>query len=189
MAALRHERARVRPTNVTGCPSPPRRRLPARHALGVHRVRRHAAEPIRRAASPRSLRDGEVLINSAAILDWLDQMVGAERALVPFGGPIGRARSPDCARHRRYPQGSNRGLRADDPASTFRRPKWIDCCRTQAASAIGPLGQSPGRPWHSGADVRMADPAILPPGRYPALDGLSDHCEARPEFETTHLAD
>jgi glutathione S-transferase len=28
-------------------------------------------------------RDGEVLIDSAAILDWLDQMVGPERALVP----------------------------------------------------------------------------------------------------------
>jgi glutathione S-transferase len=33
------------------------------------------------------LDDGEVLIDSAAILDWLDQSVGPERALIPPAGP------------------------------------------------------------------------------------------------------
>lgn len=33
------------------------------------------------------LDDGEVLIDSAAILDYLDQTVGAERALIPLSGP------------------------------------------------------------------------------------------------------
>src|SRR5580693_3927004 len=32
------------------------------------------------------LDDGETLIDSAAILDWLDQSVGPERALVPAAG-------------------------------------------------------------------------------------------------------
>src|SRR5262249_56364692 len=36
------------------------------------------------------LDDGEVLIDSAAILDWLDQSVGPERALLPPGGPARR---------------------------------------------------------------------------------------------------
>ena len=39
------------------------------------------------------LDDGEVLIDSAAILDWLDQSVGPERALVPPAGPSAAARS------------------------------------------------------------------------------------------------
>src|SRR5271165_5447312 len=30
--------------------------------------------------------DGEVLVESAAILDWLDQQVGPERALIPQSG-------------------------------------------------------------------------------------------------------
>ena len=37
------------------------------------------------------LDDGEVLIDSAAILDWLDQTVGPERALLPPPGPSGGA--------------------------------------------------------------------------------------------------
>src|SRR3546814_2976325 len=33
------------------------------------------------------LEDGTVLIDSAAILDWLDEKVGPERALIPPAGP------------------------------------------------------------------------------------------------------
>src|SRR5271163_793576 len=36
------------------------------------------------------LADGETLIDSAAILDWLDQSVGPERALIPPAGPARR---------------------------------------------------------------------------------------------------
>jgi glutathione S-transferase len=36
------------------------------------------------------LDDGEILIDSTAILDELDQMAGPERALVPFSGPTRR---------------------------------------------------------------------------------------------------
>ena len=37
--------------------------------------------------------------------------------------------------------------------------------------------------------VRMADPDLIPAGRYPALDALSARCEARPEFEATYPAE
>jgi glutathione S-transferase len=37
--------------------------------------------------------------------------------------------------------------------------------------------------------VRLADPALLQSGRYPALDALADRCEARPEFQATYPAD
>jgi len=37
--------------------------------------------------------------------------------------------------------------------------------------------------------VRMSDPDLLPPDRYPVLDALSAHCEARPEFKATYPAE
>jgi hypothetical protein len=33
--------------------------------------------------------------------------------------------------------------------------------------------------------VLIADPDLLPPGRHPALDALSERCEATPAFEAT----
>ena len=35
----------------------------------------------------------------------------------------------------------------------------------------------------------MADPDLLPPGRYPALDALSARLEALPEFHATYPAE
>ena len=37
--------------------------------------------------------------------------------------------------------------------------------------------------------VRLADPELLPAGRYPTLDGVSDRCEALPAFKATWPAD
>jgi hypothetical protein len=37
--------------------------------------------------------------------------------------------------------------------------------------------------------LQMADPELLPRGRYPALENLSERCEARPEFQATFPPD
>jgi glutathione S-transferase len=37
--------------------------------------------------------------------------------------------------------------------------------------------------------VRISDPDLIPPGRYPALDALSGRCEARPAFKATYPAE
>jgi glutathione S-transferase len=37
--------------------------------------------------------------------------------------------------------------------------------------------------------VRIADPDLLPPGRFPALDSLSTRCEALPAFQATWPAE
>jgi glutathione S-transferase len=79
-------------------------------------------------------------------------------------------------------------------------PGWVERCRTQAAGAIEALATEP---WAADARldqaqittacmiryVQMADPDLIPPGRYPALDGLSVRCEARPEFRATYPAE
>lgn len=147
------------------------------------------------------LDDGEVLIDSAAILDWIDQAVGAERALVP---PVGAARRLAL---RRIALAT--GALDKIGAATYERvirppalrwPEWIARCRVQAGGAIEALAAEP---WPADAPldqaqittacvlryVRMVDPDLLPPGRHPALDGLSERCEARPEFQATYPAE
>ncbi len=144
------------------------------------------------------LDDGEVLIDSAAILDWLDQTVGPARALLPAAGPSGGRAPPDCARYRRDRQGRRRRLRAPDAA------------RGAALARVDPALPDPGRRRHRRARgrawspgntldqaeittacmlryVAMADPELLPPGRHPTLEALSERCEALPEFQATRV--
>ncbi len=147
------------------------------------------------------LGDGETLIDSAAILDWLDQTVGPERALVPAAGAerrraLHRIALATGAIEKAGAAAYERLIRP----SEYRWPAWIERCRTQAAGAIGVLA---GETWarDAGLDqarittscmirhVRMADPELLAPGRYPVLEALSARCEAREEFKATYPAD
>lgn len=144
---------------------------------------------------------GEVLIDSAAILDWLDQKVGPAKALVPPAGPA-RQRAlrlialATGAVDKIGAAGYERVLRP----SAYRWPEWIERCRTQGRGAIAALGAEP---WPESAPldqaaittacmiryVRLVDPEQMPVGRHPALDALSQRCEARPEFKATYPAD
>lgn len=141
------------------------------------------------------LDNGPVLVDSGAILDWLDREVGAERALVPFEGPartkalqvialaygaIEKIGAAVYERLIRPPQ--------------YRWPEWIDRCGTQGLGAVEALARET---WPAKLDqaqittacmirhVRLADPELLPAGRFPALDELSERCEARAEFRAT----
>lgn len=145
------------------------------------------------------LDDGETLIDSAAILDWLDQSVGPEKALVPTTQPERRR-----VLHR---MALATGAIDKAGAATYERlirpsahrwPEWIERCRIQAAGAIEALAAEP---WPAQLDqaqitsacmihyVRISDPDLIPSGRYPALDALSARCEARPEFKATYPAE
>lgn len=144
---------------------------------------------------------GETVIDSAAILDWLDETVGPERALLPRSGAERRRalRLIALATGAIDKAGAATYERVIRPAD-LRWPEWIERCRTQAAGAIEALGAER---WPAGAGldqaqittacmiryVRMADPGLMPVGRYPALDALSERAEARPEFRATYPAD
>src|SRR5690606_24384417 len=147
------------------------------------------------------LDDGEVLIDSAAILDWLDQTVGPERALVPPAGPERRRalRLIALATGAIDKVGAAAYERLIRPAA-LRWPEWIERCRTQGAGALAALAAEPwpARPRLEQAAittacsiryVRMADPDLLPPGRFPTLDALSARCEALPAFQATWPAE
>jgi glutathione S-transferase len=147
------------------------------------------------------LDDGEILIDSAAILDWLDQSVGPERALTPPAGPERRRalRGLALASGVIEKAGAAAYEQLIRPAH-YRWPEWIARCRTQAAGAIEALEAEP---WAANARldqmqitaacmiryVRMTDADLMPPGRCPALDALSNACEAREEFRATYPAE
>jgi glutathione S-transferase len=147
------------------------------------------------------LDSGETLIDSAAILDWLDEEVGPERALLPRSGEARRRalRRIALATGAIDKVGAANYERLIRPKA-FRWPEWIDRCLTQGQGAIAELATEP---WPDSAPldqaqittacmiryVRMTDPDTLPEGRFPALDALSARCEARPELRATFPAD
>jgi glutathione S-transferase len=147
------------------------------------------------------LGDGTVLIDSAAILDWLDQDVGPARALIPPAGPSRQRalRLVALATGVIDKFGAAAYERIIRP-SAYRWPEWIARCRTQGQGALAALAAEP---WPASAPldqaaittacairyVGLVDGEELQPGRYPALDALSQRCEARPEFKATYPAD
>jgi glutathione S-transferase len=147
------------------------------------------------------LDDGEVLIDSAAILDWLDETVGPQRALVPRSGPERRRtlRLIALASGAIDKAGASAYERIIRPAAR-RWPEWIERCRTQAEGGIAALADEPW-PERSTLDqaeiitaclvryLQMTDPELLGSGRYPTLEALSARCEALPEFQATYPPD
>jgi len=147
------------------------------------------------------LTDGTTLIDSAAILDWLDRTVGPERALLPVDG----ASRQQALQRIALATGTIDKVMASAyerlvrPAA-YRWPDWISRCRTQAEGGIAALAA---HPWPADARpdqasittacmvryIRLADPDLLPSGRYPSLDALSQRCEALPAFRSTYPAD
>jgi glutathione S-transferase len=147
------------------------------------------------------LDDGTTLIDSSAILDWLDQQVGPGRALVPASGPARRQVMQRIALasgtiDKVMSAGYERLIRPEP----YRWPDWISRCRTQAEGGLAGLAELS---WPADAPldqawittacmmryVRLADPELLPRGRHPALDAVSERCEALPAFQATWPAD
>jgi glutathione S-transferase len=147
------------------------------------------------------LADGTTLIDSTAILDWLDQQVGAERALLPATGPerreaLQRIALATGAIDKVMGAAYERFVRPE----RHRWADWIARCRAQAAGGLRALAE---HVWPAdsrlGQDaitaacmiryVRLADPELLPTGRHPSLDALADRCEALPAFKATWPAD
>jgi glutathione S-transferase len=145
------------------------------------------------------LDDGSVLIDSGAILDWLDHEVGPERALIAPNGAKRmhalRLISLACGAIEKIgAAGYERLIRP----SQYRWPEWIERCRTQGVGAVEVLARES---WPARLDqaqittacmvrhIRLVDPELMPDGRYRALDELAARCEARPEFRNTYPAD
>jgi glutathione S-transferase len=149
------------------------------------------------------LDDGEIVIDSVAILDHLDELVGPARALVPPRGAPRRAAlqivalavgAIDKAGAIVY----DRALR---PPEKQHAP-WQDRCAVQLASALAALEAAVPAGWFGGDRPGQADitagcalgylllrlPEALAGGRYPRLERLAGACEGLEAFHLTRPA-
>jgi glutathione S-transferase len=147
------------------------------------------------------LDDGTVLVDSAAILDWLDETVGQERALLPRSGIARRNALQRMALATGVIDkiGAANYERMIRP-SAYRWPEWIERCVIQGTGGLEALARLS---WPADAPIDQAQittacairyvtltsPELMPPGRYPSLDALSARLETRPEFRATYPAD
>jgi glutathione S-transferase len=147
------------------------------------------------------LDSGETLIDSTAILDWLDETVGPERAFIPAGGPARRTALQRIALATGAIDkiGAANYERLIRPAA-YRWPDWIERCLTQFDSAVVAL-ENQDWPLDAPLDqvgittacmlfyVQVTDPVRLPPQHYPKLAAFADHCRAMDAFKATSFDD
>jgi glutathione S-transferase len=149
------------------------------------------------------LDDGEALIDSAAILDALDDMAGRDHALIPASGPARQHAMQVCA--------LACGLGDKVVSLIYERavhgretPDWVARCNRQIAGALDALEDSRGdRAWWFGApSIGHADIAVatvltlavealgfdLDSKRWARLAAHRERCEARAEFAEIHQA-
>lgn len=158
-----------------------------------------AYNPLRRVPT-LVLDDGEVLVETSAILDALDQHVGPGRALIAPAGPERRAALRTCA--------LASGLADKAVSLVYERvlharttPLWTERCRAQIGAVLAALeAERTARPtpWWRGealghADVavacalrflREAHPDVWDPAAHPALAAHAEGCEALEPFRT-----
>jgi glutathione S-transferase len=144
------------------------------------------------------LDDRTVLIESAAILDWLDEQAGPEKALIAQRGVERRDALKVCA--------LASGLADKAVSLVYERavhgretPLWVERCRSQIGGVLSVLEAERALragPWWFGPRINHADialgcvlrflreahPDAFDDGEWPALAAHAAACEATPEF-------
>ncbi|MGH8529945.1 MAG: glutathione S-transferase family protein [Nevskiales bacterium] len=150
------------------------------------------------------LGDGEVLVESAAILDYLDERVGPERALLPTNGETRRKTLKlmvvaTGAAEKGVAQVYERVFRPEEK----RHEPWVERCSEQMHGALAELDRACGPVtdghWLVGERLTQADITVtaaftflsetlnLRAERYPALARHVARCEVLREFQATHV--
>jgi glutathione S-transferase len=149
------------------------------------------------------LDDGEVLIDSAAILDHLDEQAD-EVALICASGPMRRRTLQMTA----LAQGTLEKVAAVVYERHFHSPEhrsndWLDRCLGQARAGLDELTRRLAAPFACGATLTHADVMIttliwymqdrmdevLSPTAHLSLITLAKHCETLPAFRAAALSD
>jgi glutathione S-transferase len=150
------------------------------------------------------LDDGETLVESAMILDHLDQMAGPARALLPVSGDARRKAQHLIAL---ATGAADKGIhivieRAFRPEEKRHAP-WTERCRVQVHGALVELDRlcaaAGDSAWLVGdaitqADITLAcyatylrDAVPLDLSAYPALRARVERCEGLPEFQRFYI--
>lgn len=147
------------------------------------------------------LEDGSSLIESAAILDYLDERAGEGKALLPVAGPHRQAALQIMAiavgaAEKAVLQVYENVFR---PAEKRHEP-WVTRCRSQMSAALDELERrvtaTPSPAWLAGPQMTQADITVAcmvtfldeamdlsrAEAKYPALRAAVARCEALPEF-------
>ena len=141
---------------------------------------------------------GEALIESTAILDYLDELVGPEKAMMAVRGPARRQALRVCALacglgDKAVSLLYERVLRKE-PSKI-----WVERCEAQIGGVLEVLEKEKtaiATPYWFGGKIGHADiavacvlrfaseahPALLDGARYPALTAHAARCEALPAF-------
>ena len=149
------------------------------------------------------LEDGGALVETFAILDYVDELAPPERLLLPASGKLRRDGLRIAALAAGVADKSVALLYASldlmQPS-----PRWSERCRGQVLETLAVLDAERAARhsayWFgdalSHADVglacayrftRDAHPALIDPGRFPALTAQAARCEALPEFQQVYL--
>jgi glutathione S-transferase len=160
-----------------------------------------AYNPLRRVPT-LVLDDGFVLMDSAAILDWLDEMAGPDKAFLARAGLDRRMHLRLCAL---AAGAADKGVTLvyESNLRAEQLDPWVDRCRAQIGGALEQLEEeraARATPWLFGATLSHADILIgtmvrflteavsydLGLEAYPALTAHAAKCEALPEFVATY---
>jgi glutathione S-transferase len=146
------------------------------------------------------LADGEMLVDSAVILDYLDGLVGAERALITAEGKERRRVLTLLA----VAHGANEKLvvslyeRHFRPREKWHRP-WLEACDKQVRDGFRWLNEEFEGPWFAGGQMTQADVTVgvfwlFARGKRPnffaglgctKLDVLAGRLQETPAFQAT----
>jgi glutathione S-transferase len=147
------------------------------------------------------LDSGETLIDSAAILDHIDEMVGPARALIPPSGKPRRDALQRIALANGAVDKIGGGVNYETliRPSQYRWPEWIERCKTQGLGALaaldaldwpdGPIDQAQITTVCAFDYIQVTIAALAPAGGYPRLEALADRLRRRPEFTSTSFSD
>jgi glutathione S-transferase len=143
--------------------------------------------------------DGEALVESAAILDYLDDLVGPDKALIPARGEARRRQMRICA--------LSMGLGDKAVSLLYERvlrkealKLWVERCEAQIGGVFALLEKERAAvktPYWFGERIGHADiavacvlrltgeahPGLFDATRYPALTAHAAACEALPPFK------
>ena len=146
--------------------------------------------------------EAEALVESAAILDYLDERVGSERALLPRCGAMRRrALGLMSLATGAAEKGVLQIYEAVFRPAEKRHEPWLLRCRTQMHAALAELERAaaarPNHEWLLDGAMTQADITVvcafdflsdafeIEATLYPSLAKLAARCATRPEFATT----
>ena len=148
------------------------------------------------------LDDGAVLIDSFTMLDYLDQQVGPQRALIPATG-VQRCKVLNALGLLQGILDKTLAINSERTHHTEqeRSSAWLARCQQQVENGFSALDNTAQSPWLLGESMTQADitlvctwdfvglilPDLLSAARYPQLHAVIERCNQMPEVTSTRF--